>query len=253
MQKQWITAALGGLVGAVVSLAVMFTLIALNVVPVASDARLHSYLMTHPKLAYDMQAAADVQEAEQAQRQEQAAVDRIGVKRFFDPSVAYVTGPANAKNTFVEFYDYNCGHCRNTSATVRKFYEQHKGDTRFAFIEFPIFGEASTFAARFSIAAHNQGDKFLALHFGLMSEGKTAVDHEILLQNVQKAGLDIAKLAADINSPAVDKSLLGSMRLAHEADFRGTPVFIINGKVHEGEITEADIASLMKKGGANSE
>lgn len=246
MHQQWKTAALGGLVGAALSLTIMFALIALKVVPVASDTRLHSYLMAHPQLAYDMQAAADLKEAEDAQRQEQAAVDKLGTKAFFDPAIAYVTGPKNAKNTFVEFYDYNCAHCRNTSAEVKKFYEKHKNDTRFAFIEMPIFGQASDTAARFSAAAHAQGDKFLALHFALMSEGSTAINHDILLQNVEKVGLDVQKLAADINSPAVDKSLLGAMRLAREAQFRGTPVFIVNGKVHEGEITEADIKKLMK-------
>jgi protein-disulfide isomerase len=248
MQERWKTAALGGLIGAAMSLAVVFGLVALNVVPIASDARLHSYLMAHPKLAYEMQAMADVQEAEESAKQSQAAVDRLGPKKFFDPAVAYVTGPANAKNTFVEFFDYNCGHCRNTSPTVRKFYEKHKNDTRFAFIDFPIFGQDSTNAARTSVAARYQGDRFLALHFSLMAEGKTAIDQDILLQNAQKAGLDIMKLSADINQPEVDKALLASLRLAREAKFRGTPVFIVNGKVHEGEITEADLKALMKKG-----
>ncbi len=248
MQEQWKTAALGGLAGAVISLVVMFALIALKVVPVASDARLHSYLMAHPQLAYDMQAAADQQQQQAAQQQEQAAVDKLGNKAFFNPAIAYVTGPKNAKNTFVEFYDYNCAHCRNTSTEVKKFYEKHKNDTRFAFIEFPIFGQASNTAARFSAAAHYQGDKFLALHFALMSEGDTAINHDILLQAVEKVGINVPKLAKDINSPAVDKALLGAMRLAREANFRGTPVFIINGKVHEGEITDADLKGLMKKG-----
>lgn len=248
MQERWKTAALGGLIGAAMSLAVVFGLVALNVLPVASDARLHSYLMAHPKLAYEMQAMADVQEAEESAKQSQAAVDRLGQKKFFDPAVAYVTGPANAKNTFVEFFDYNCGHCRNTSATVRKFFEKHKSDTRFAFIDFPIFGQDSTNAARTSVAARYQGDRFLTLHFSLMAEGKTAIDRDILLQNAQKAGLDIMKLSADINKPEVDKSLLASLRLAREAKFRGTPVFIINGKVHEGEITEDDLKNLLKKG-----
>jgi protein-disulfide isomerase len=246
MQERWKTAALGGLIGAAMSLAVMFGLIAMNVVPTANDARLHSYLMAHPKLAYEMQAMADVQEAEETARQSQAAVDRLGQKRFFDPAVAYVTGPAKGKNTFVELFDYNCGHCRNTSAAVRKLFEKHKNDTRFAFIDFPIFGEESTNAARTSVAARYQGDRYLALHFSLMAEGKTAIDRDILLQNAQKAGLDIIKLSADINKPEVDKSLLASLRLAREAKFRGTPVFIINGKVHEGEITEAEANALMR-------
>jgi protein-disulfide isomerase len=246
MQERWKTAALGGLIGAAMSLAVIFGLIALNVVPTANDARLHSYLMAHPKLAYEMQAMADVQEAEEAAKRSQAAVDRLGKKRFFDPAIAYVTGPANAKNTFVELYDYNCGHCRNTSAAVKKFYEKHKGDVRFAFIEFPIFGEASTAAAYISAAARQQGDKFLNLHFGLMSTTKGAIDLDTIQQNARLAGIDVNRLNADQSKPEIEKGMLSALRLAREAQFRGTPVFIINGKVHEGEISEAEAKALMR-------
>ena len=240
------SAALGGLAGAAATLAVIAGALAFNLVPVASDARLKSYLLGHPKLVYQMQALADAQDAEDSRLAEQKAVDKVGVKRLFDPAVALVVGPATAKNTFVEFYDYNCGHCRNTSAAVKAFYAKHKGDTRFAFIEFPIFGEASQLAARTSVAARKQGDKALALHFALMAEGKEAVDQEVLLKNAQAVGLDIQKLSADLNTPETEKTMLSGYRLAREANFGGTPMFVINGKVHAGEITEAEIQKLLQ-------
>ena len=228
------------------SLLVVIGAIALGIIPIASDARLHAYLMAHPKLAYEMQATSEAQDAEEARLQEQAAVKRLGLKKFFDPAVAYVTGPANAKNTFVELFDYNCGHCRNTYPAVRKYYEKHKNDTRFAFIDFPIFGEASMNAARTAVAARRQGDLYLAFHFALMSEGKEAIDRDILLANAKKSGLEVTRLSTDILDPATDKSLLAALRLAREAKFRGTPVFIVNGKVHDGEISEAEIKELTR-------
>ena len=228
------------------SLLVVIGAIALGIIPIASDARLHAYLMAHPKLAYEMQATSEAQDAEEARLQEQAAVKRLGLKKFFDPAVAYVTGPANAKNTFVELFDYNCGHCRNTYPAVRKYYEKHKNDTRFAFIDFPIFGEASMNAARTAVAARRQGDLYLAFHFALMSEGKEAIDRDILLTNAKKSGLEVTRLSTDILDPATDKSLLAALRLAREAKFRGTPVFIVNGKVHDGEISEAEIKELTR-------
>lgn len=245
MQERWKTALIGGGIGAVLSIALMAGAVAFKLLPVATDARLHDYLMAHPKLATEMQALAEVQETEQAAKETQAAVDKIASKRFFDPAVAYVTGPANAKNTVVEFYDYNCGHCRATSTTVKKFMEAHKSDVRFAFIEFPIFGESSTATARISVAARQQGDKFLALHFGLMS-AERAIDAGNLAEYARVAGIDVGKINADQSKPDVDKALLGGLRLANQAKFRGTPVFIVNGQVHEGEITETELKSLMK-------
>ena len=228
------------------SLLVLIGAMALGLVPIASDARLHAYLMAHPKLAYEMQAASDAQDAAAEHQQEQAAVNKLGLKKFFDPAVAYVTGPANAKNTFVEFFDYNCGHCRNTFPAVQKFYERHKNDTRFAFVEFPIFGDASTYAAKTAVAARRQGDKYVAFHFALMGQGKDAIDQQILLDSAKKSGLDVAQLTNDMMQPDTDKSLLSALRLAREAKFRGTPVFIVNGKVHDGEISDAEISELTK-------
>lgn len=240
MQGNLKTAALGGLIGAIVAVVVMAGAVALHIVPTATDARLQSYLLGHPKLVLQMQALAEEQQAAEARQEQIAKIQKFGLKKFLDPNVAFVTGPANAKNTVIEFYDYNCGHCRNTSAAVKTFMEKHKADTRFAFIEFPIFGEASTVAARASIAAHKQGDKFLALHFGLMAES-SAVDQALVREVAQKSGLDVAKLTADLNAPETDKALLAGYRLAREMNFSGTPMFIVNGQVHEGEITEDEL------------
>ncbi len=244
MHTPWKSAALGGLVGAALSLVVVAGAVALNVVPLASDARLHAYLMTHPKEVVEMQALAEAQEAEESRQDEQKAVDKIGAKRFFDPATAFVAGPATAKNTFVEFYDYNCAHCRNTAAVVQAYFDKHKADTRFAFIEFPIFGEASQLAAQASVAAHAQADKFPAFHFALMSKG--AADSAAVLEAARTAGLDVTKLTADLQGPAAQKAMLAGYRLAREAQFGGTPMFIINGKVHAGEITEAELKAMLK-------
>ena len=46
--------------------------------------------------------------------------------------------PRRRQKSVVEFYDYNCPYCRASLPAVVKFYEAHKDDTRFSFIEFPI-------------------------------------------------------------------------------------------------------------------
>jgi protein-disulfide isomerase len=238
-------AALGGAAGAALVLAAGLAAGALGLIPVASDARLHGYLMAHPDIIFDMAAKAQDASEHKEQAERQAAIDKLGVKTFFDPAVAYVTGPANAKNTFVEFFDYNCVHCRNTFATVRRFYEAHKNDTRFAFIELPINGPASTYAARAAVAARKQGDKYLQLHFMLMGE-RQAIDGNLLSADLAKAGIDAKKLAADMTAPDSEKPLLMGRGLAEEIKVSGTPAFIVNGKFHDGEISDADLKAITK-------
>lgn len=239
------TAAIGAMGGAVAAIVIGLAANALGLFPAASDARLHAYLMRHPTVVFDMVAKAQAEEAAKAQSEHQKALDKLGVKAFFDPAVAYVTGPANAKNTFVEFFDYNCVHCRNSFPAVKKFYEAHKGDTRFAFIELPINGDASTMAATAAIAARAQGDKYLALHFALMGE-KSAIDPQLLFEDARKAGLDTAAITKAMGEPRVEKALKAGRNLAAEAGVSGTPAFIVNGKAVDGEVTDADFKRLVK-------
>jgi protein-disulfide isomerase len=245
MNEQWKTSVIGGAIGVILSLAIVFAFGWFGVLPGASDARLHAYLMAHPDVLVDMTNKLQKQEAAKEEQERRDAIAKLGLKRFFDPSVAYVTGPANAKNTFVEFFDYNCIHCRNSMATVKKFYDAHKGDTRFAFIEFPIFGEASNAASRMALAARQQGDLYVTLHFLLMGE-KDSIDTNMLFADAKKSGLDMAKLDSALPAPEIDKTIAAAHKLAEQAKIDGTPTFIVNGKMHPGEITEADLKELTK-------
>ena len=245
MNEQWKVAVIGGVIGAILSLAIVFAAGQFGFLPGASDDRLHAYLVSHPYLLVEMTEKLQKAEANKDQQGRQAVIQKVGLKRFFDPSVAYVTGPANAKNTFVEFFDYNCIHCRNSFAVVKKFYDAHKSDTRFAFIEYPIFGEASQAAARTGVAARQQGDLYLTLHFLLMSE-KDTIDNGVLFADAKKAGLDMAKLNTALLASDLDRPIVAAHKLAEQAKIDGTPTFIINGKVHPGEVTDAELKKLVK-------
>ena len=70
---------------------------------------------------------------------------------------------------------------------MEKFYQEHKSDTRFAFIEFPIKGPDSIVAAKVALAARHQPDKYLALHFALMSETQP-VDANMIYAGCAESG-----------------------------------------------------------------
>jgi protein-disulfide isomerase len=194
--------------------------------------------MSHPDIVFAMSEKAQVEQSDNEERQLQAAVDKIGLQKFFDPRIAYVTGPANAKKSVVEFFDYNCGHCRNSFPLVQKFYRAHKGDTRFAFVEYPIFGDASNNAARAALAARLQPDKYVDFHFALMGQDG-AIGTEQMIDAARKAGLDLNKLTTDLKDKDIDRQMAAAHALASRTGITGTPFFIINGKVHSGEVDEA--------------
>jgi protein-disulfide isomerase len=132
---------------------------------------------------------------------------------------------------------------------MTKFYEKHKNDTRFSFIEFPIpalHGPGADLAAKVSLAARRQPDKYLALHFALMGQ-EGSLDEQMIYDAATKAGLDIAKLKTDMQDPAIDEALAASKELAHKAGINGTPTFIINGVMHPGAVDDETINQLAQQ------
>jgi protein-disulfide isomerase len=245
MNSQWKFAAFSGLCGAVAALVVVYAAASFGLLP-ANGTAIHNYLIAHPELVADMTNELQQQQDDADNMASQKAVDKLGVKAFFNPHIAYITGPANAKTTVVEMFDYNCPYCRQSFPAIKKFYTAHKNDTRFAFIEFPIKGPDSTFAARVALASRKQGDKYLALHFALMSESDH-VDANTILADAQKVGIDMNRLQADMKSPEVSQGVNESLLLAQAAKIDGTPFFLVNGRIHPGALDE-DVLNQMAKG-----
>jgi protein-disulfide isomerase len=245
MNSQWNLAAVSGLCGAIAAIAVIYAAASFGLLP-ANGPAIRSYLLAHPDIVVDMTNKLQEQQDADEDRASQVAVDKLGMKAFFDPRVAFITGPTSAKKTVVEFFDYNCPYCRASLPALKKFYAAHKNDTRFAFIEFPIKGTDSVFAARVALAARKQGDKYLALHFLLMGE-TDHVDTAMILADAQKAGLDMNKLAADMKAPDVAEGVNQSLALAKAANVNGTPFFVINGHIRSGALDD-DVLKQMSRG-----
>ena len=242
MKQNWKLAAAGGLGGAILALVVVFVAAWAGALP-ANERTIHDYMTAHPQILTEMMAKLQASQAEDDDRARQLAVNKMGLTAFFDPKVAYITGPRNAKKTFVEFFDYNCPYCRASVPSIKRFYDAHKHDTRFAFIEFPIKGPESVAASRAAMAARRQPDKYLAFHFLLMNE-QQLVDEAIVMADAKKAGLDIAKLQADMKSAEIENAIVASHRLARDAHIDGTPAFIVNGHIREGGVDDADLKRM---------
>lgn len=250
MNNQARVAALSALGGACLALVAMIGALALGLVPQRlNGAQIRSYLLDHPEVLVEMQVKLEEKDASDTANEQQAALRAIDRKSFFDPRIAFVSGPGNARNTFVEFYDYDCPYCKASLPAVEKFYAEHKGDTRFSFIEFPLpslHGPSATLAARASLAARRQPDKFIAFHFALMGED-ASVTEDMIFSDAAKAGLDVAKLKADMADDANDDVIDISRKLAFRAKIDGTPAFIVNGRIVNHQVDGDDLKNLIQQ------
>lgn len=247
MKIDFRSAAAGGIGGAALAVVAVFALAEAGLLPASNSSgrAIHDYLMTHPEVLIAMSNKLQMQQQAAGDAARQAAVDKLGVKSFFNPDIAFVTGPANAKTTFVEFFDYNCPFCRASKSAVKAYYDKHKTDTRFAFIEFPVKGQQSVDAARLALAARKQPDKYLDFHFALMGENGEA-DAASVVMIAKKVGLDLKKLQADERDPSIDSAIAAARALAQAANIDGTPAFILDGKIREGAVDGGTLKEMTK-------
>ena len=237
----------GAIGGAVLAVAIVFALAGRGYMPI-NDRQMQTYLMTHPELGPAMMGAAQAMDDQKQKAAQEAALKKLGQAAFFDPSIAFVTGPADAKTSLVEFYDYDCPYCRASLPAVKKFYDAHKNDTRFSFIEFPIkqlHGESAILAAKASLAARRQPDHYMDFHFALLGK-EDAIAEDDVYAEAAKAGMDVNKLKTDMADPGLEKTLKASIELAHKAGVDGTPTFLFNGKFRPGMVDDETLAKEMK-------
>ena len=136
-----------------------------------------------------------------------------------DPAIG--AGAGEARATLIEFIDYACPHCRKAAPVVLRLAEEHP-QLRVVFKEFPILGEASYEAARASVAAARQPG-WRAFHEALMGSPPGLSSDEAIYEAAVTGGLDLERLARDIESAETAQVIERSMRLARSLGVASTP------------------------------
>lgn len=231
------------------ALAVAAAALVLAAIPYVSggpfESRVRSYLLSHPEMLQEMSSALQANE-------DSARTGAINARAAANPTLLAVDardpafGPADAKVTVIEFFDFRCPGCKATAPEVLRLMQAHP-DVRFVFKDWPILDrgddDTSHYAARAAQAAHRQG-KYLPVFRALMAEqalDKAAVDR-ILAENgvsmteaqTAMAGTDIARHLTDIHTSAAALGL------------SGTPTFFINGQAN-ASIMPADIDRAIRQ------
>lgn len=136
--------------------------------------------------------------------------------------------------TVVEFFDYNCGYCKRAIKDVLALVEQDK-NVRVNLIDLPVLGPDSILAARWALAAQEQG-KYFEYHTALMSH-PGHVDSKVLEQVAKTVGLDVEKLRKSAESgEEVQKRMEKNIEMSFRLGLRGTPAFIVGETLAKGYI-----------------
>lgn len=208
------------------------------------------YLVANPEVLLEVQGILEAKmEKQQAEKAKAALAENS--KDVFRRAESPVAGNADGDITVTEFFDYNCGFCKRSFPEVAKLISSD-GKVRVMLKEFPILSKGSEEAARVALAARLQG-KYWEVHKALL-ENRGQNNEETALHFAEKLGLDMAKLKADMTSPAVTDELKNSKELATKLGINGTPHFLVGDKTIAGapdsllEQLSANIAELRKVG-----
>lgn len=135
--------------------------------------------------------------------------------------------------TIVEFFDYNCGYCKQALSDLMALIEQDK-NVRLVFVEIPILGESSLTAAKWALAANKQ-KLYLEYHIALMRH-RGALDEAVLAETAKKIGLNVEQLKKDKDDPEIAKIMEENLKMASTIGISGTPGFVIGDQLIRGYV-----------------
>jgi protein-disulfide isomerase len=196
------------------------------------------YLLKNPEVLIEVSRELDKRQQEAENRQREQAVTAHAAELFHSEE-DLVAGNPKGDVTMVEFFDYNCAWCKKGLPEVLSLIGSDK-KLRLVMKEFPIFGADSEYAARAALASKAQG-KYWPFHLALLGHpGKVTKD--LVDQIAAEQGLDMAKLKADMDQPAIQAVITRNQQLAQAMSINGTPAFIIDNKVIPGYLPAAQLA-----------
>jgi len=150
--------------------------------------------------------------------------------------------------TVAVFMDYACGYCRASLPMIARLVAEDS-NVRIVYRELPVLSDVSRTAARWGLAAADQG-KFKPFHTALYSAGQ--LSEASIRAAAASAGLDTAKAQAALATPRVEAEIASNLDVAGKLGVTGTPSWVIGDRVISGmvpyEVLQEAVKTARKKG-----
>lgn len=153
-------------------------------------------------------------------------------------------GGVEAKVTLVEFCDFQCPFCQRVNSTVEQLQRSYGNELKVVFKHRPLpFHNRARAAALAAEAAAEQG-KFWAMHDAVFAN-QSQLSDEDLARHAQALGLDVERWRRELLSERAQARVDADIRLAEQLGIRGTPSFLINGRLLTGAQPLASFKTLI--------
>ena len=190
-----------------------------------------TYLIANPHILVEVSKALEAQQQQKLQSTAKTMIQSQADKIFNDPNSPTV-GNLQGNVTLVEFFDYQCSHCKAAAQTVTQLLQKNP-NLKVIYKEFPIFGETSSLAAQAALAANIKG-QYKAFHDALFAVtgpiNQQSIDAINKVLNIDPSSLTAAQKAQ------IQQQLQQTRALAIALGLRGTPAFIVANKDHSQSV-----------------
>jgi protein-disulfide isomerase len=186
------------------------------------------FILNNPEVIMEslskLQKKAEEQQAQESKESKEFLNKSGGTMAQGRPFIGNKDGTMN----IVEFFDYQCIHCKNVYPDLMKLIAAYP-NLKISLVQLPFMGPTSAKAVKFSLAVNNlYPDKFYSFHSDLIQSH--SISEEGIMSLIDKYGLDKASLTIEANSDKVDKMIKDNLDLAQKSGVRGVPSFVINGE-----------------------
>ncbi|WP_291163814.1 DsbA family protein [Gemmatimonas sp. UBA7669] len=157
---------------------------------------------------------------------------------------SFSVGPENAPVTLVEFSDYACTYCKQMAPILRQARDEMGSKLRFVYRS-ALLRPESRAAAIATVCADRAGIA-VAVHDALFESGG-AMPSEGAVGLAAKLGVtDTLQFRQCLSSTWAESAVSKDSSATQRLGVRGTPTFLINGKLVEGSMSISDLKKLIR-------
>lgn len=163
-------------------------------------------------------------------------------------------GPANAPIHVVEISDFLCPYCARLFNNLETLRKEMPNQVRIGFLQYPLdkcneyvgwaFHPSSCMTAAASLCADKHG-KFWAYARALYKNRHRHTLKE-LSGYAADLGMDEKAFQECVQQAATIKRIQGQTRQAHKMNVRGTPTFVVNGRIFIGAKSKKALRMIIK-------
>jgi protein-disulfide isomerase len=162
-----------------------------------------------------------------------------------DPGRDHVRGAPGGRVTLVEYGDFQCPYCGDAYPVVKRLLERFDW-LRFSFRHMPLadLHPRAPVAAQAAEAAGAQG-RFWEMHDRLF-ENQHALSDADLRDHAAALDLDVDRFDRELREGVHVARVEEDYRSGAAGGVPSTPRFFVNGEIHLGSATEADLGRVIE-------